>query len=73
MVTYNGLKDQDDDLKKSLIKDAQSIINAATSTEGHLGDIISSLKTTCSSIDIKAEKLKTIFKEQKKDYNKLKN
>lgn len=65
-MTMNGLQNSEfDEIKKRLTKDAEQILNAVNSDSGHLGNIISALKITCSSIDLKSEKLIKIFNEQK--------
>lgn len=62
-----GLQDdQFSEIRKQLTKDANQILHVVTTEEGHLGDIISSLKTTISSIELKVESLKNTFQKQKK-------
>lgn len=63
-----GLQDdQFSEIRKQLTKDANQILHVVTTEEGHLGDIISSLKTTISSIELKVESLKNTFQKQKKN------
>lgn len=52
---------------RDLLKiDIKHFKNIANSKSGHLGDIIGGLKTITQSMDLKIEKLKLIFEEQKK-------
>lgn len=61
-----GLKDEQfSEIRKRLTKDAEHLLYVVNSKEGHLGDIISSLKTTVSSIELKIEHLKNTFQNQK--------
>lgn len=64
MTTNNGLKNFED-IKNALLKDVEHLNNISNKETGHLGDVISGLKTTISSINIKVEKLIKEFKEQK--------
>jgi len=65
-TTHNGLEnDEFKEIKKWLYKDAKSVLSIANSETGHLGDIISRIKTAVSSLKLKAEKLNDTFKKQK--------
>lgn len=65
-VTSTGLSgEQFKEIRAALIADAVCIINAANSNTGHLGDIVSCIKTTQSSLEIKTTKLWSIFQQQK--------
>ena len=65
-TTHNGLEnDEFKEIKKWLYKDAKSVLSIANSETGHLGDIISRIKTAASSLKLKAEKLNDTFKKQK--------
>ena len=64
-MTMNGLSEEKfQDLKNGLSKDAEFIIKICNSDTGHLGDIVSGIRTIQSSLDIKANKLWEIFSEQ---------
>jgi hypothetical protein len=63
-MTNTGLKEFQEE-KEALIKDAESILLLCYRESGHLGDVISSIRTTISSMDLKANKLSNKFLEQK--------
>jgi len=66
MVTTNGLQNSEfDEIRKRLLRDVETLQNACNSTTGHLGDIVSCLRTCMSSIDLKAKELRQIFEQQK--------
>ena len=66
MNSQIGLKDEQfSEIRKRLTKDAGYILHAVNSETGHLGDVISGLKTTVSSIELKIETLKKIFNDSK--------
>ena len=65
----NGLQDKEyEEIRKALRMDAYNIFNVVQSNEGHLGDIVSCLRTTISSLELKANQLAKIFNEQKQKY-----
>jgi hypothetical protein len=65
-ITMNGLSNEEfQEIRNKLCKDAEQLLAIAYSTTGHLGDIVSGIRTTQSSIDIKAKKLWEMFEEQK--------
>lgn len=63
--TNNGLKNFDKE-RNSILTDATTLITLCNSEIGHLGDVIYCIRTTMSSLELKANKLNKIFKEQKK-------
>lgn len=66
-MTNTGLKEFPE-IKKLLEIDIEHLTNISQKENGHLGDIISGLKTTISSINLKVEKLKIEFKNQKNEH-----
>lgn len=65
-ITMNGLRDEEFyEIRAQLCKDAAQLLSIANSTSGHLGDIVSGIRTTQSSMELKAKKLWEIFEEQK--------
>jgi len=66
MVTTTGISTlQFKDIKASLIKDARQLISICNSNNGHLGDVVSGIRTTQSSMELKAKRLWEIFENQK--------
>lgn len=66
-MTMNGLSNEEfQEIRNKLCKDAEQLLAIANSTTGHLGDIVSGIRTTQSSMDIKAKKLWEMFEQQKK-------
>ena len=62
--TNNGLMNFEKE-RNSILKDAQNLITLCQSDTGHLGDAISCIRTTISSLKIKADSLSEIFENQK--------
>lgn len=62
--TNNGLMDFKNQ-SNEILKDAINLIEICRSVNGHLGDVISCLRTTTSSLNIKVEQLADIFDKQK--------
>lgn len=67
-ITNNGLEDFDEE-RISIIRDIEILLNLCYENKGHLGDVISCLRTTSSSLNLKADKLNEKFKKQKQDAN----
>lgn len=67
-ITNNGLEDFDEE-RISIIRDIEILLNLCYENKGHLGDVISCLRTTSSSLNLKADKLNEKFKKQKQDVN----
>ena len=65
--TNNGLAEFEKE-RNSLLNDAKNLISLCASNEGHLGDIVGCLRTTMSSIAIKANRLQDVFNAQKRGY-----
>jgi hypothetical protein len=63
--TNTGLKNFDKE-RNLILADAMNLISLCKSESGHLGDVIGCIRTTMSSLELKANKLSDIFKEQKK-------
>lgn len=64
----SGLQDNKYKLiRDALNKDAINILNVSASTEGHLGNIIACIRTTVSSLELKADQLTKIFNDQKSE------
>jgi hypothetical protein len=63
--TFTGLKTFDKE-RNLILTDAVTLITLCNSETGHLGDVVSCLRTTMSSLELKANSLNEIFKEQKK-------
>ena len=62
--SFNGLDDYPE-IRAALIKDVQLLFNAVMSETGHMGDILSSLRTAQQSIELKCKKIQEIREEQK--------
>jgi len=66
-MTMNGLSNEEfQQIRNSLAKDAEQLLSICNSNTGHLGDVVSGIRTTQSSMDIKAKKLWEMFEEQKR-------
>ena len=70
--SHNGLTDYPD-IQKYLIEDAKSLLELATQNEGELVGAISCLMTTIASIQLKIDRLKPIWEQQKKDSMEVKD
>lgn len=70
-MTMNGLSNQEfQEIRNELCKDAEFLLKMANSTDGHLGDIVSGIRTTQSSMDLTAKKLWGMFQNQISNQNK---
>jgi len=66
-MTNNGLgNDEFKSIRIELSEYAQMILETANSKSGHLGDIVSGLKTVESLIEHQAKEIHKIFENQKK-------
>jgi len=68
-VTQNGLQEFPEE-SGLIMDDIINLMNLINKKDGHLGDIVSCIRTTCSSLKLKADKLSKIFEEQKYETNK---
>lgn len=62
--TNNGLTNFEE-VRNSILRDTQNLIGLCQSDTGHLGDAIACIRTTISSLNIKANQLSVIFEKQK--------
>jgi hypothetical protein len=66
-MTMNGLSNEEfQQIRNSLVKDAEQLLSICNRNTGHLGDVVSGIRTIQSSMDIKAKKLWEMFEEQKR-------
>lgn len=73
MITKTGLSNKKfTELRLKLVKDAEFILAVANNNSSELCDIVASLRTTESSIHLKADTIWKEFEKQKKKQNKLK-
>ncbi len=70
IITTNGLNNPEFKyIKDAILLDLKILSEIINSEKGHLGDVISGIKTQHSRIVIKVELLKSIFREQKMKFN----
>lgn len=65
-ITLTGISGKEfKDIRKGLLRDAKQLSSIVNGKTGHLGDVVSGIRTTMSSMDLKAKKLWQIFEQQK--------